>query len=234
MYKTPMYLPKYIPMNYTTNYEDIAPLKDDYIFLFDIDHTLYKMKEDMHKHEVNAWIDVYNKLKGNKDSVPTFKEILQMSLMYGGAFYKVFNVTAKQADDLREIIDYSQYIPKDTLLRNKLISIPHRKWCFTNGLKSRAKSLLTALNIENCFEGVICMDDDSRGDFGKPFKNSFIFVEKLFDVTRKDHVIFFDDNVNNIKVSNEMGWKSILVGKEDNLVDLIDKTEEDIKLGPER
>lgn len=221
-------------MNDTTIYIDILPVNDDYIFLFDIDHTLYKMDEYMHKDEVKAWVNVYNILKGDKEDVPTFRDILKMSPMYGGAFYEIFDVNAKEAEDLRGIFDYSKYLEKDTKLRDKLNNIPYRKWCFTNGLESRARSILKALGIENCFEGVICIDDKSRGDFGKPFLNSYLFVEKVLGITKKENVIFFDDNENNIKKGKEMGWRSILVREDDDIVDLLNKVEYDIKLGPER
>jgi pyrimidine and pyridine-specific 5'-nucleotidase len=226
--------PMYIPMSDTITVKDIHPVNDEYVFLFDIDHTLYKMDECMHKDEIKSWVDVYNTLRGNKKDVPTFREILGMSPMYGGAFYSVFNICAKEAEDFRGMFDYSKYLEKDIRLRNKLSSIPYRKWCFTNGLESRAKSVLGALDIEDCFEGVVCMDDNSRGDFGKPFLNSYLFVERILGITKKENVIFFDDNENNIKTGRDMGWKSIIVREEDDIIDLISQAENDIKLRPER
>ncbi|EEQ81802.1 hypothetical protein NCER_101613 [Vairimorpha ceranae BRL01] len=212
----------------------ISPLNDDYLFLFDIDETLFQFEKEFNKAEIASWKEVFYNLQKQTSETRSFHEILMSCPMWGGGFYRAFEITAKKADDLRGFFDYKKYISKDELLKKTLDSLSCRKWCFTNGLKCRAEAILQCLGIEECFEGIICIDDNEMGTRGKPFDFAYNFVESLFKITKKDKIYFFDDNKNNVEKGNTFNWNTFLIDEKTNLVQLLDYLKEKLNLEVER
>ncbi|KAF9763422.1 hypothetical protein NGRA_1277 [Nosema granulosis] len=219
---------KFISMK-TENLElkdSIKKVGDDYIFLFDIDDTLYKSSYEFKKIQLKSYVDVYNNLRdicGNRDIPPVSAGLIENSL-YSETFSKYFNISPIQLESLRKQIAYKDYLGKEMKLRKKLLSIPFRKWAFTNCVESRARPILKALGLTDCFEGVICIDDDSVELIGKPKDSAFEFVEEFLGIENKQKVFFFDDALANIKTGERFGWRSFHVRKKYNIIDLLEDT----------
>lgn len=212
---------------------NIQKVGDDYVLLFDIDDTLYKSSEKFHQNQIKSFYEAYDKLRAqflpfNKD-IPEVGVALKENALYTQTFFKYFDISPIQLEKFREQCDYRDFIERDDRLREFLLNLPFRKWAFTNGLRSRAEPILEVLGLSDCFEGVICFDDDSRDIIGKPMKEAFEFVENLLEIENKSKVFFFDDHHLNIQTGNLFGWKSILVKKEDDLIDLINDAIGNIK-----
>jgi putative hydrolase of the HAD superfamily len=104
-----------------------------------------------------------------------------------------------------------QYIQPDPQLRDLILSLPQRRWIFTNSDHNHARRVLKILGLEGCFEGVI---DVTAIDFAcKPDK---IAYQRALEISGDDdptQCVIFDDSIRNLAPAREMGFFTILVGK---------------------
>jgi putative hydrolase of the HAD superfamily len=104
-----------------------------------------------------------------------------------------------------------QFIQPNPYLRNLLLSLPQRRWIFTNADDNHARRVLKILGIEDCFDGII---DIRAIDFAcKPDK---IAYQRALEITGDDNpsqCIIFDDALRNLAPAHEMGFFTVLVGK---------------------
>jgi pyrimidine and pyridine-specific 5'-nucleotidase len=76
----------------------------------------------------------------------------------------------------------------DPLLRNLLLSMPHRKIIFTNADKAHATRALNRLGLEDCFEGIICFEtlnpssDSNTQILCKPSVEAFEAAIRIADI----------------------------------------------------
>ena len=114
-----------------------------------------------------------------------------------------------------------KFIHPDTGLRNVLRSLPQRRWVFTNADINHAGRVLNILGIADCFDGII---DIRAIDFAcKPEKTAY---QRALVVAQDDDpmgCVIFDDAVRNLAPAREMGFYTVLVGK--NRADpMVDRT----------
>jgi putative hydrolase of the HAD superfamily len=104
-----------------------------------------------------------------------------------------------------------RYIRPDPELRRILLSLPQHRWIFTNADGNHAKRVLKILDLEGCFEGII---DVRAIDFAcKPEK---IAYQRALTITGDENpaeCIIFDDSMRNLTPAHEMGFYTILVGR---------------------
>ncbi len=104
-----------------------------------------------------------------------------------------------------------RFILPDPGLHNLLFSLPQRRWIFTNADGSHAGRVLKILGLEDCFDGII---DIRATDFAcKPDK---IAYERALAISGDDdpsQCIIFDDATRNLAPAHDMGFYTILVGK---------------------
>jgi len=104
------------------------------------------------------------------------------------------------------------FIHPDPALRSLLLSLPQRRWVFTNADNNHANRVLKILGLVDCFDGVI---DIRAIDFAcKPDK---IAYQRALNITGDDdpaNCVIFDDAVRNLAPAREMGFYTILVGKD--------------------
>lgn len=105
-----------------------------------------------------------------------------------------------------------KFIHPDPGLRALLLSLPQRRWVFTNADRNHANRVLKILGVVDCFDGII---DIRSIDFAcKPDK---IAYERALKITGDDepaYCVIFDDAVRNLAPAREMGFYTILVGKD--------------------
>uniref|UniRef100_A0A0A0KJ84 Uncharacterized protein n=1 Tax=Cucumis sativus TaxID=3659 RepID=A0A0A0KJ84_CUCSA len=114
----------------------------------------------------------------------------------------------------------------DPVLRNLLLSLPQRKIIFTNAEKGHAAQVLERLDLEDCFEGVICFEIlnnnnnnpslESKFNGGndiiicKPSIEAIQAAVKIAD-TQPNKTIFFDDSVRNMENGKAAGLHTVIL-----------------------
>ncbi len=113
-----------------------------------------------------------------------------------------------------------KYIQPDPALRTLLLSLPQRRWVFTNADINHAQRVLNILEIIDCFDGII---DIRAIDFA--CKPEITAYQRALGVAQDDNpfkCVIFDDSVRNLAPARELGFFTVLVGKNGSqpLVDL--------------
>lgn len=103
------------------------------------------------------------------------------------------------------------YIRPDPELRTLLLSLPQKRWIFTNSDHNHANRVVNILGLAGCFDGVI---DILAVDYAcKPDISAY---EKALQITGDDDMAgcaIFDDSVRNLTPARALGFYTILVGK---------------------
>ena len=104
-----------------------------------------------------------------------------------------------------------KFIKPDPELRTILLSLPQHRWIFTNADGNHAKRVLNILGVSDCFDGII---DIHAIDFAcKPeiiaYQRALVIVGEV----DPNHCIIFDDSVRNLSPARQLGFYTILVGK---------------------
>lgn len=202
----------------------ITKVGNDSILLFDIDETLYKSTEKTKKEQSRIYRNAYNKLLNKylitSDDIKEYNKARLEHPLFYETLHKHFGITQLGFENLKEPVDYGKMAKSDPGLRKFLLSVPVRKWAFTNGLKLRAHPILKGLGLTDCFEGVICFSDDEEYSevIAKPKDQAYRFVEELLQIENKTKVFFFDDHIANIETGRRFGWNCYHVGKEDDII----------------
>jgi putative hydrolase of the HAD superfamily len=104
-----------------------------------------------------------------------------------------------------------KYIQPDPELNRLLLTLPQRKWVFTNSDAPHANRVLKILGISDCFEGII---DIRAIDFAcKPDKIAYQRALIVTGDINPSHSVIFDDALRNLTPAREMGFFTVLVGK---------------------
>jgi putative hydrolase of the HAD superfamily len=107
-------------------------------------------------------------------------------------------------------IPLQEYIWPDPPLRNLLLSLPQRRWIFTNSDDRHAHRVLNILGVEDCFEGII--DIRALGYTCKPVEEAYHRALALVGETHPGHCLLFDDSPRNLAPARTMGFCTVLVG----------------------
>lgn len=104
-----------------------------------------------------------------------------------------------------------QFIRPDEKLRRILLSLPQRRWIFTNSDNNHARRVLKILGVEDCFNGII---DIRAVDFAcKPDKIAYQRALAIAGDENPGACIIFDDAIRNLVPAHAMGFYTVLVGK---------------------
>jgi putative hydrolase of the HAD superfamily len=105
-----------------------------------------------------------------------------------------------------------KYIHPDPGLHELLLSLPQKRWIFTNSDANHARRVLSILGVEDCFDGII---DIRAIDFAcKPEKLAYERALAISGDSDPAQCIIFDDSVRNLAPARELGFYTILVGKD--------------------
>lgn len=214
--------------------------------LFDMDDTLYPLSLGLNllcRKNIQDYMLEY--LHIEKSEVP--KMCLDLYREYGTtmAGLKVLGYEFDN-DEFHAFahgrLPYEKLKP-DPVLRNLLLSMPQRKIIFTNADHAHAVKALNRLNLEDCFEGIICFEtlnplkqitytdapDDNHvlthlTESGccnshsqilcKPSVEAFEAAIRIANVDPKK-TIFFDDSARNIASAKIAGLQTVIVGNSD-------------------
>ncbi len=104
-----------------------------------------------------------------------------------------------------------KYIHPDPNLRTLILSLPQRRWIFTNSDHNHANRVLKIIGLDGCFEGII---DIRAIDFAcKPDVTAYQRAMKIAGDDDPTQCAIFDDSVRNLAPARELGFYTILVGK---------------------
>jgi pyrimidine 5'-nucleotidase len=107
-------------------------------------------------------------------------------------------------------IPLQKYIQPDPCLRDLLLSLPQRRWIFTNSDERHAHRVLNILGVSNCFDGII--DIRALGFACKPVEEAYHRALALAGETDPRRCILFDDSPRNLAPARALGFCSVLVG----------------------
>ncbi len=119
--------------------------------------------------------------------------------------------------DTDDFLNYVHDLPLDEYLfpapqlGKMLASLPQRRWIFTNADRAHARRVLSALEIEPAFDGII---DIRAVDFvSKPNDESFQKAMAIAGETVPARCAFFDDSPRNTSAAGRLGLFTVLIGK---------------------
>jgi pyrimidine 5'-nucleotidase len=103
------------------------------------------------------------------------------------------------------------YLKPDAQLRAMLLSLPQKKWIFTNADAAHAHRVLTFLDIRECFEGII--DVRALSFHCKPEEQAYLIALDLARASDPRNCVLLDDSPRNLAPAQRMGFTTVLVGK---------------------
>lgn len=192
-------------------------MKTDFnTLLFDLDATLYPESNGLWK-VIRERIVLYMRERMNipEDRIDALRD--HYYLTYGTTLQGLqahYAVDPVDYHDFVHNIPLADYIQPDSALRAMLLSIPHRRWIFTNSDLAHTRRVLAALGVEDCFEGII--DVWAIAPHCKPHKEAYHMALALAQISDPRQCIFLDDSTRNLAPAHEMGIFTVLVGKNGN------------------
>lgn len=113
----------------------------------------------------------------------------------------------------------------DPELRSLLLSMPQSKIIFSNSDQAHVAKVLSRLDLEDCFQGIICFETLNNHNQNSSAENRIICKPLLqameaavrIATTDPDKTLFFDDSVRNITSGKEAGLHTVIVGRSDTV-----------------
>jgi putative hydrolase of the HAD superfamily len=106
------------------------------------------------------------------------------------------------------------YLQPEPELRRLLLSLPQRRWVFTNADSDHAERVLTILGLVECFSGII---DIKAMDFAcKPETEAYQRALFLSGSPAPEECVLIDDTSVNLKAARDLGMMTILVSSDAN------------------
>ncbi len=180
--------------------------------LFDLDATLYPAENGFWA-EIGNRIEVYlqDRLGIPPEKTTAIKK--NYYLQYGTTLRGLQHHHQIDPQDYLQFvhdIPASAYLTPDPLLREIIQSMPQRKWIFTNSDQAHATRVLTALGLENCFDGIISLENLAYEC--KPHPSVYLTALALAGETDPHRVAYLDDSLRNLTPAKELGIFTIHVG----------------------
>ncbi len=180
---------------------------------FDLDDTLYPPSSglwDAIRHRMNEYMQRLIDLPID-DIVKLRQSYLEK---YGTTLRGLqahYDVDADEYLSFVHDLPLEKYIQPDPALHTLLLNLPQRRWIFTNSDANHANRVLNILGISDCFEGII---DIRAIDFDcKPDKIAYQKALTLTSNVDPTHCVIFDDALRNLSPARELGFFTVLVGK---------------------
>lgn len=180
---------------------------------FDLDDTLYPASCGLWR-DIRARIGVY--MRARLDIPAEQVEPLRRHYYetYGTALRGLEReYPVDKADFLAFVHDLplGDYLAPDPGLRSVLSALPARKFIFTNADSAHAGRVLRALELEDCFEGVI--DVLAVAPYCKPMPESIDIALRLAGNPDPRRCAILDDLPRTTRAARRAGIFSILVGE---------------------
>jgi len=181
---------------------------------FDLDATLYPASNGL-------WETIKNRISGYMikrmglpaEQVPGLRQKYYQT--YGttlSGLRKHYKVNPEDYLNYVHNIPLADYLSPDPQLRAMLESLPQNLWVFTNSDEPHAKRVLSALGIEDLFDGVA---DLYALDFQiKPNPQAYRRTLELAGNPDPQTCVLFDDLAPNLVTAQKMGFYTVFVTKD--------------------
>ena len=181
--------------------------------LFDLDDTLYP-------HQTGLWeairlrMDKYmhQRLGLSLEAIPDLRKYYLET--YGTTLRGLqMNNHVDAQDFLAYVHDLPvrRYLQPNPLLRQMLLSLPQKRFVFTNADQPHALRVLSALGLDDCFYGII--DVNALEFIPKPDAQAYWRALQLAEANVETTMIF-DDAPRNLAPARELGLTTVLVSPE--------------------
>lgn len=105
-----------------------------------------------------------------------------------------------------------EVLKADQELHNMLSSMSQQKWIFTNANSEHARRVLNALQIQDCFNGII--DIRSLGFVCKPDPKAYQIAMQIAGVDTPRKCVYLDDALRNLVPAKDLGFYTVLVSSD--------------------
>lgn len=179
---------------------------------FDLDATLYPESNGLWpaiRERIGRYMREVMHLP--EDEIPRLRE--HYYLNYGTTLR---GLQTQYAIDTRAYLDFvhnlplDEYLHPDPGLRALLLSLPQRRWIFTNSDRPHTERVLETLGIEDCFEGIV--DVYALEPYCKPQMEAYRLALDFAGVADPKDCALLDDSTRNLAPARAMGIFTVLVG----------------------
>lgn len=102
-----------------------------------------------------------------------------------------------------------EFIQPNPALREMLLSLPQKRWIFTNADDCHANRVMEILGIADCFEGII--DVRKMGFLNKPDIEAHRLALRISGEVDPKRCVILDDSWRNMAPARELGMTTVLV-----------------------
>jgi len=192
------------------------------VAFFDLDDTLYDKQSGLWE-AIRQRMSLYmhERLGMSWDIIPTLRR----------HYFETYGTTLRglqlhhqvNADDYLAYVHdlpIHEFIQPDPELRQMLITLPLRRFIFTNADRDHARRVLQVLGVEDCFEGII--DVRAIQFYCKPEPQAYQLALQIAQVEHPERCLYLDDSLSNLAAARRMGFYTVWVGQgqPDSQVDL--------------
>ncbi len=106
-------------------------------------------------------------------------------------------------------LDFHNLLEPDPELKEALARFNQPKWIFTNATREHAQNILSAIQVAECFSGIIDIRDVQP--YCKPDPAAFQIALQLAGSLAPEEVLMVDDRKENLDVAANLGFKTVLI-----------------------
>lgn len=196
------------------------------IWLFDYDLTLYGTEERVVINSLDHRISLFVQKIVGTDFETAHKIRTDYLKKFGTTLAGLMAMHQVKPDDFFDFIHVAEFLtyPKKSLeKRELLLSLPGRRFVFTNGRSDWSDAGLKHIGIRDCFESIF--DLKQMDWIGKPDFNAYQkllqFLEKQ-NANQNEKIILLDDALRNLEPAKKLGFTTILVNPNEAPTDFVD------------
>lgn len=184
------------------------------VIFFDLDDTLYDSSNGLWE-AIRQRMETYmiERLHIPAEQVPELRSSYLAA--YGTTLRGLQAHYAVDADDyLAYVHDFplQQYLQPAPELRQMLLSLPQRRWIFTNSDNNHVQRVLLELGLQGCFEGVV--DIRLTQFVCKPDPLAYQLALKWAGEPRPEACLLIDDSPANLETARSLGMTTVLVNRQ--------------------
>ena len=184
----------------------------DTIF-FDLDATLYPESNGLWP-AIRSKIDQYMHERVNipLSEIPNLRE--DYYIHYGTTLRGLqihYGVQAEEYLNFVHDLPLQKYLQPNPTLREILLSIPKKRWIFTNSDQPHVERVLSILGISDCFDGLV--DIYALEPHCKPKPEAYQIALKFADIADAATCAMLDDSITNLAPAKKMGFFTVWVGQ---------------------
>jgi len=190
---------------------------------FDLDDTLYPNSTglwEMIRQRMSLYM--LERLRLPSEKVPAMRK--QYYETYGTTLRGLQIHHSVDPDDYLAFVHdlpLEEYLQPQPELRKILLSLPQRRWIFTNADAEHAQRVLSVLGLEDCFAGTI--DIRATHFTCKPEIQAYQYALAFAGEQIAQSCVLFDDSLVNLRAAKGLGFRTVLInlnGQTDPVVDL--------------